>query len=153
MGKGAIEYVDMPAATSLFALSFRQSAEIAQIAASAGWQADVLAQADDVAAAYLASGAAVAVVDARGALDQGLAATQALGGLIAANGDALVVLVSRGDIGAIGEFFELGATQFLASPMSEGELVQALRFAGRHAARAAGVPIERRVVPGGCSRR
>jgi EAL domain-containing protein (putative c-di-GMP-specific phosphodiesterase class I)/GGDEF domain-containing protein len=149
MGKGAIEYVDMPAATSLFALSFRQSAEIAQIAASAGWQADVLAQADDVAAAYLASGAAVAVVDARGALDQGLAATQALGGLIATNGDALVVLVSRGDIGAIGEFFELGATQFLASPMSEGELVQALRFAGRHAARAAGVPIERRVVPGG----
>ncbi len=149
MGEGAIEYVDMPAATSLFALSFRQRDEIAQIAASAGWQADVLAQADDVAAAYIASGAAVAVVDARGALDQGLAATQALGGLVAANGDALVVLVSRGDVGAVGDFFELGATQFLASPMSEGEVVQALRFAGRHAARATGVPIERRVVPGG----
>jgi len=60
----------------------------------------------------------------------------------------LLVLVSRGDVEAIGEFFDAGATQFLASPASEGELVQALRFAGRHAARAAGGTIDRRGIPG-----
>ncbi|MEG3164056.1 GGDEF domain-containing phosphodiesterase [Sphingomonas sp. PB2P19] len=139
----------MPKATSLFAVSFRNRDTIADLAAGAGWQADVRETEDDVAAAYLASGAAVAVVDARGALDLGLAATQALGGPVAANGDALVVLVSEVDADALGEFFELGATQFLLDPIGDGELVQALRFAGRHAARAAGVPIERRVVPGG----
>jgi len=148
MGEGAIEFVDMPGATSLFALSFRESDTIAEIAAGAGWQAEVRANADDVAAAYLASGAAVAVVDALGALDQALAATQALGATIAANGDALVVLVARDDAAAIGDFFEAGATQFLLSPFTDAALVQALRYAGRHAARAVGVPIERRVVPG-----
>lgn len=149
MDDGAIDLMDMPGATSLFALSFRHGDEIARIATGAGWQAEMLDHADDVAAAYLASGAAVAVVDARDALDQGLAATEALGGAIAANGDALLVLVSRVDTDAIGDFFDRGATQFLLSPFGDSELVQALRFADRYTTRARGVPAERRVVPGG----
>lgn len=144
MGAGSIEQ-DISGATTLFACSFRQRDEIAQIAAGAGWHAVVTGTADGVEAAYLASRATIAVVDARGALDAGLAATRALGGLVAANGAALLVLVSRGDVEAIGEFFTAGATQFLASPASEGELVQALRFAGRHADRSGGTG-DRRLV-------
>ena len=50
---------------------------------------------------------------------------------------AMLVLVSRGDVSAIGTFYEAGATHFLSSPHSEGELAQALRFAARHAERVA----------------
>ncbi|TCP94492.1 EAL domain-containing protein (putative c-di-GMP-specific phosphodiesterase class I) [Sphingomonas sp. PP-CE-1A-559] len=143
---------DMQIATTLFAVSFRQRDEITEILASAGagagWQAAVVGDAEGLESRFLGSGAAVALIDARGALDDGLSATRRLGGLVATNGAALLVLVSRGDVEAIGEFFDAGATQFLASPASEGELVQALRFAGRHAARASGGAIDRRGIPG-----
>ncbi len=153
MGRGAIDMEDMQGATTLFAVSFRQRSDIAQMLAGAGWQAAVFGDADLIESHYLSSGAAVALIDARGALDGGLVATRAIGPLVAANGGALLVLVARGDVDAIGEFFEGGATQFLTSPASEGELVQALRFAGRHAARASVGPAasgaaERRGMPG-----
>ncbi len=149
MGEGATEFEDIAAGTSLFAVSFRGTDEIARIAAGAGWHADVRGHHDDIVAAYLASGASVALVDAREAVDPGLTAVCALDSTIAANGDALLVLVSREDVAAIGAFFDSGATQFVIDPVDADELVQALRFAGRHAARAAGAAIERRVVPGG----
>ena len=152
MERGATDMEDMQTATTLFALSFLQRDEITGILASAGagagWQAAVAGDADGLESRFLASGAAVALIDARGALDDGLSATRRLGGFVATNGAALLVLVSRGDVEAIGEFFDAGATQFLASPASEGELVQALRFAGRHAARASGGAIDRRGIPG-----
>ncbi len=142
----------MQTATTLFAISFRQRDEIAEILASAGagagWHAVVVQDAQAIESRFLASGAAVAMIDARGALDDALSATRLLGGLVATNGAALLVLVSRGDVEAIGEFFDAGATQFLASPASDSELVQALRFAGRHAARASGGTIDRRGIPG-----
>lgn len=143
---------DMQTATTLFAVSFRQRDEIEEILAStgagAGWRAAVFGDAEAIGSRFLASHAAVALIDARGALDEGLAAVRALGGPVATNGAALLVLVSRGDVEAIREFFDAGATQFLVSPASEGELVQALRFAGRHAARASGGTIDRRGIPG-----
>lgn len=152
MGQGATDMEDMQTATTLFAVSFRQRGEIAEILACAGasveWHAQVLSDAQAIESRFLASGAAVALIDARGALEEGLAATLALGGLVATNGAALLVLVSRGDVGAVGEFFDAGATQFLTSPASDGELVQALRFAGRHAVRTAGSAIDRRRIPG-----
>ena len=105
---------DMQTATTLFAVSFRQRDEIARILADAGagadWHAAVTSDAVAVESRFLASGAAVALIDARGALDEGIAATLALGGLVATNGAALLVLVSRGDVEAIGEFFDAGAT-------------------------------------------
>ena len=152
MGRGATDMEDMQTATTLFAVSFRQREEITEILASAGagagWNAIVRSEAITIANQFLTSGAAVALIDARNALDEGLSATRALGGLVATNGAALLVLVSRGDVEAIGEFFDAGATQFLASPASESELVQALRFAGRHAARASAGTIDRRGIPG-----
>jgi EAL domain-containing protein (putative c-di-GMP-specific phosphodiesterase class I)/GGDEF domain-containing protein/CheY-like chemotaxis protein len=154
MEQGATDLEDMQTATTLFAVSFRQRDEIAAILANAGagagagWHAAIVDDADALESRFLASGAAVAMIDARGALDDGLAATRRLGGLVATNGAALLVLVARGDVEVIGEFFDAGATQFLASPATENELVQALRFAGRQAARASGGMVDRRGIPG-----
>ena len=92
MGEGATDMEDMQTATTLFAVSFRQRGEIAEILARAGagadWQAVVFGDAVAIESRFLASGAAVALVDARGDLDEGLAATLAL---LAARGEAAKV--------------------------------------------------------------
>ena len=119
----------------LFILSFRQRDELATLAAGAGWQVVAARRGDAVAQRFGSSGARVAVVDARGALGDGLAAVAALGEAAAASGAALLVLVSRPDTGEIGAFLEAGATHFLASPHSEAEFLYALRYAARHADR------------------
>lgn len=121
----------------LFILSFRQRDEVATLAGRSGWQAIAARRSDGVAERFAASGAAVAVVDARGALSEGLAATATLGGAVAARNGALLVLVSRGDVGALGALYDAGATHFLSSPHSEREFIEALRFAARHAERLA----------------
>jgi EAL domain-containing protein (putative c-di-GMP-specific phosphodiesterase class I)/GGDEF domain-containing protein len=123
---------------ALFLLSFRQRDELAQQAAAAGWQVVAARRADGLSRRWLASGARVAVVDARGALDEGMAAAEALGGHVAAEGAAMLALVSRGDVAHLPRFFDLGATHFLASPATEAEFDAALRYAARHAARMAG---------------
>lgn len=130
-----------PDQAPLFILSFRQRDEIAALAGRSGWQAIAARRSDGAVERYRASGAALAVVDARGALSEGLAATAALGAAVAQRGGALLVLVSRGDVGALASLYEAGATHFLSSPHSEGEFVEALRFAARHAGRRGGEPV------------
>ncbi len=122
----------------LFLLSFRQRDELAALAAKVGWRVVAARRSDGAERRFLASGATVAVVDARGAVDEGLTAVRALAGPTGANGGALLVLVSRNDAARLDEFYDAGATQFLASPMREAEFVQALRFAARHARRVGG---------------
>ena len=129
---------EIEAGPPLFILSFRQRDELAEQAARAGWRVVAARRRDGVEWRLLASGAAVAVIDARGAIADGLAATRDLGEPVAANGGALLAMVSRGDVGEIAAFFEAGATHFLASPATELEFVQALRFAARHAERMTG---------------
>ncbi|MCR5869441.1 GGDEF domain-containing phosphodiesterase [Sphingomonas sp. J344] len=84
------------------------------------------------------------MVDARGSVDEGLAAVRSLAAVTGASGCALLALVSRGDAARLGEFYDAGATHFLASPMREVEFVQALRFAARHAKRVGGDTDNRR---------
>lgn len=122
----------------LFLLSFRQRDELATHAARAGWRVVAARRGEGADRRFLASGAAVAVVDARGSVDEGLAAVRTLAPVTNANGGALLALVSRDDTARLGEFYDAGATHFLASPMREIEFVQALRFAARHAQRAGG---------------
>ena len=131
---------DIPTGSTaaLFILSFRQRDELSALAAQGGWQVIAARRADGAERRFLASGAQVAVVDARGALGDGLSAVAALDDAVAANGAALLVLVSRGDVGEVATFFDAGATHFLSSPHGEGEFVQALRFANRHAERMGG---------------
>ena len=124
----------------LFLLSFRQRDELAAHAARAGWRVVAARRGEGADRRFLASGAAVAVVDARGSVDEGLAAVRTLAPVTTANGGALLVLVSRDDTARLGDFYDAGATQFLASPMREVEFVQALRFAARHAQRAGSDP-------------
>ncbi len=122
----------------LFLLSFRHRDELVEAAGRSGWQAIAARRADTVERRFIASGATIVVVDARGAFSDGLAAVRALGDSVEANGAALIVLLSHGDVGRLDEVFEAGATHFLASPFSEREFTQVLRFAGRLVARLGG---------------
>ena len=129
---------DSHGSSPLFLLSFRQRDDLADLAVGAGWQVVAARRAAGAERRFLSSGAAVAVIDARGALKEGREAASAIGGAVAANGGALLVLVSRGDTIAIGDFYDAGATHFLASPFGDSEFLQALRYAARHAERMAG---------------
>ncbi|QHL91057.1 EAL domain-containing protein [Sphingomonas changnyeongensis] len=123
------------AGTALFLLSFRHRDELAAAADRAGWRAIAARRALDAERRFLQSGAQIAVVDARGAFDDGLAAVRALADPVQANAAALLALVSRTDVERLGEIHAAGATHYLASPFGEAELAQALLFAARHAER------------------
>ncbi|KPF77893.1 hypothetical protein IP88_05365 [alpha proteobacterium AAP81b] len=79
----------------------------------------------------------VVVVDARGALTQGLAAARSLGVTIDARHGAMLVLLSRGDGDAAAAAQDAGATGVLVSPFGEAAFVSALRLAARQAERLA----------------
>jgi diguanylate cyclase (GGDEF)-like protein len=79
----------------------------------------------------------VAVIDARGAMSEGLDATRALGRAIEAHGGAILILVSQSDTVHMRHFYDAGATHFLGSPMSSAAMAHAIRFAQRHVERLA----------------
>jgi len=124
--------------TPLFMLSFRQRDEIARMAERAGWAAFAARRSEGLERRFLASGARVAVIDARDTLAEGLGAARALSDAVQANGAALLFLIGRREASAVAAAFEAGATHYLTSPFAEGEFAQALRFAKRHADRLAG---------------
>ncbi len=81
-----------------------------------------------------ASDVAVAVVDARGQPAEARAIVAAFSER--AVGRGLLVLVTRADVGALGQLYDAGATHFLTSPWTNQEFAAALRFAARHSERA-----------------
>ena len=125
-------------AAPLFILSFRHRDELTRLAESAGWQPIAARRADLAEARFVASGAAVALVDARGALAEGQEAVRAIADAAEANAAALLVLLSRTDAAALESLHRLGATHFLVSPFTESQLLHALQFALRHAERVGG---------------
>jgi diguanylate cyclase (GGDEF)-like protein len=122
----------------LFILSFRHRDELTRLAEGAGWQPIAARRAANAEARFVASGALVAVVDARGALEEGQGAVRAIADAVEANAAALLVLVSRKDAASLDAFHQYGATHFLVSPFTEPQLLHALLFARRHADRAGG---------------
>ncbi|HEV7660497.1 MAG TPA: GGDEF domain-containing phosphodiesterase [Allosphingosinicella sp.] len=122
----------------LFILSFRHRDELTRLAEGAGWQPIAARRAANAEARFVASGASVALVDARGALEEGQGAVRAIADAVEANAAALLVLVSRKDAAALDAFHQYGATHFLVSPFTEPQLLHALLFARRHADRAGG---------------
>lgn len=116
----------------LFVLSFRQRDELASLVARGGWQAVAARRGEAVERRFRASGAAIALIDARGAFEDGLIAARALGEGIDRPA-AMLVCVSKTDLSRLGALYDAGATHFLASPFGEEELLQALRFAARGA--------------------
>lgn len=132
----------------LFILSFRHRDELSRIALAANWDPIAARRAEFAEQRFVASGAAVAIVDARGALEEGRGAVRGLAEAAEANAAALLVLVSRTDADALDFFHRLGATHFLVSPFSAEQLVHAVRFAQRHAERVGGAHRSRRMVAG-----
>jgi diguanylate cyclase (GGDEF)-like protein len=122
----------------LFILSFRHRDELTGLAEKGGWQPIAARRADNAEARFVASGAAVALIDARGALAEGLEAVRLIADAAEANAAALLVLVSRTDGAALDELHRLGATHFLISPFADATLLQAIQFARRHADRVGG---------------
>jgi hypothetical protein len=102
----------------VFVLSFRQRDEVAAAAAGGGWRVVAARRPEGLEQRFLASGANVAVIDARGAMSDGLDATKALGPVIEAHGGAMLILVSQSDTVHMRAFYDAGATHFLGSPMS-----------------------------------
>ncbi|HYI40407.1 MAG TPA: bifunctional diguanylate cyclase/phosphodiesterase [Allosphingosinicella sp.] len=133
----------------LFLLSFRHRDELTAIAERAGWLAIAARRADNAESRFIASGALVAVVDARGALPEGKEAVRSLADPAEANCAALLVLLSRGDSEALDTLFVDGATHFLVSPFSDSQFLQALQYAHRHAERVGGRRPLRRGEPEG----
>ena len=78
----------------LFILSFRHRDELTRLAESAGWQPIAARRPANAEARFVASGAAVAVVDARGALEEGIEAVRAIADSVEANAAALLVLLA-----------------------------------------------------------
>jgi EAL domain-containing protein (putative c-di-GMP-specific phosphodiesterase class I) len=122
---------------ALFVLSFRQRDELTTLLSQAGWRVVAARRADGIRQRAAASGTAIAIVDARGAIDDAIAATADLA-QVAGHGDALLVLVARGDLDRLGALHDAGATHFLISPIAEEALVQAVRSAERHVVRMGG---------------
>jgi GGDEF domain-containing protein/DNA-binding response OmpR family regulator len=126
------------AAAPLFILSFRHRDELTRLAERGGWQPIAARRPDNAESRFIASGASVAIVDARGALVEGTEAVKALGDPVEANAAALLVLLSRTDDSALEALYAAGATHFLVSPFSEQQLLQAILYAQRHAERSGG---------------
>ncbi|MEA3062936.1 MAG: hypothetical protein QOJ94_2717 [Sphingomonadales bacterium] len=122
----------------LFILSFRHRDELTALAQRAGWQPIAARRSEHAESRFIASGAEVAIVDARGALAEGREGVRALADPAEANAAALLVLLSRTDEAALEELHAEGATHFLVSPFSEGQLLHAVQFAQRHAERVGG---------------
>ncbi len=122
----------------LFILSFRHRDELTQVAEQAGWQPIAARRSANAESRFVSSGASVAIVDARGALSEGLQGVRLLADAVEANASAMLVLVSRNDGSALDQFLSDGATHFLASPFGDQEFVQAVQFAQRHAERVGG---------------
>ncbi|MEA3065992.1 MAG: hypothetical protein QOJ27_2449, partial [Sphingomonadales bacterium] len=133
----------------LFLLSFRHRDELTATAERAGWLAIAARRADNAESRFIASGASVAVVDARGALPEGQEAVRSLADPAEANAAALLVLLSRGDADALDELYAGGATHFLVSPFSDAQFLAALQYAHRHAERVGGRRPLRRGEPEG----
>jgi len=137
-GKGLSEMNAAASAAPLFILSFRHRDELSALAEGAGWQPIAARRNANAESRFIASGASVAVVDARGALEEGREAVRMLGDPVEANAAALLVLVSRTDEDVLEALRQDGATHFLVSPFREQQLLQALLYARRHSERVGG---------------
>jgi diguanylate cyclase (GGDEF)-like protein len=119
----------------IFLVSPRYRNEVAAAIEAYGRPVIAARRARDAERRFAQSGARVVVVDARGALAIGLEVGRAVAGAVEANGGAMLMLLSRGDVESLESVYDAGATHFLVSPFGAVELAQAIRFAERSARR------------------
>lgn len=92
---------------------------------------------------FIASPLKVVVVDARGALESGLAVAAALGAEVEARRGGLLVLLSRSDAGATAAAHDAGATSVLVSPFSGEAFGNTVRLTVRNTHRLADAESQR----------
>lgn len=135
-GAAAAERSAAQARLPLFLLSFRNRDELAALAESAGRSVIAARRADSAERRFIASGASVALVDARGAIDEGFALCRALAGGTSSTGAALLVIVD--EPGQLDAMLDAGATHYLVGKVDGDTLRTALDFADRFVERLAG---------------
>ncbi|WP_188761139.1 EAL domain-containing protein [Sandarakinorhabdus glacialis] len=116
-------------------VSPRYADEVAASVTDTGMVPRIERRPDKSAERFEAEPARLVVVDARGALAQGLASARALGGLVEVRQGAMLVLLSRSDGSATAAAHDAGATGVLVSPFGGAAFRSALRLAARHAGR------------------
>lgn len=120
----------------LFLLSFHNRDDLGGLVEAAGWQVIAARRADAIERRFIASSATIAVIDARQAGEEAVAACATVSAAVVSAGAALLVIVD--DTGALERYHAAGATHYLAAPFDAAELRMALRFADRYVERLAG---------------
>ncbi len=120
----------------VFLLSFRYRNDLANMVERAGWQVIAARRSQGLERRFIASGAAIAIIDARHAADEALAACETIGSAISLSGSALMVILDNKD--DLARFHSAGVTHYLAAPFEELELKAVLDFADRFVERVAG---------------
>ena len=116
-------------------VSPRYADEVAAATTDVGVVPRVERRPERAAERFEAEPARLVVIDARGALAQGLAAARSLGAAVKERHGAMLVLLSRADGTAAGAAHDAGATSVLVSPFGSATFADALRLAVRHAER------------------
>ena len=123
---------------TVFILSFKNRDALRDAADRAGWRTIAARRGESADQRFQASGARVAVVDARGARLSGMEALRALGPAIERAGAALLALIDPGDMEAAREAYAAGATHFWPGALDPESFDLLLRLSLRHSERARG---------------
>ncbi len=133
----------------VFVLAPRYARDLGTALTAAGVATTVVVRPPTAAAAFAAATARIAIIDARGALAVALIAAHEFGPIIEARHGALIVLLARTDGNAVGAAYAAGATHVVVSPLAEGDLAHAVRFAERLVERLGDAAAGRDVALGG----
>ncbi len=127
----------MPTSTAepVLIISPRYADEVAAASSEVGVVPRIERRPERAAERFEAEPARLVVVDARGALTQGIAAARSIGAAVKERHGAMLVLLSRADGTAAGAAHDAGATSVLVSPFGSATYGDALRLAARHAER------------------
>nr|WP_310522198.1 EAL domain-containing protein [Polymorphobacter sp.] len=125
------------AAEPVLIVSPRYADEVAAAVAVTGMVPRIERRSEKADERFEAEPARLVVVDARGALAQGLVVARSLGKAVELRRGAMLVLLSRSDSAATGAAHDAGATGVLVSPFGSAAFGNALRLTARHARRLA----------------
>ena len=126
-----------PVAAPIFVIAPRYARDLGVVLEARGIPAEVTQRPATAAAALMRSAATVAVVDARGAMAAAMLVAHEIARIVEARRGVMLVLVARGDVGAVAAARAAGATQVLVGPFGAVELGEAIGFARRIAERLA----------------
>jgi len=120
----------------VFVLSFHHRDELAALAEAGGWPVIAARRAHGLDRRFVASGASIALLDARAAGEEAIAACASLAPAAVSSGAAILVVVD--DATLLARLREAGATHFLMAPFDRTMLSAALQFAHSLVERVAG---------------